>query len=136
MKKIAIIASAIAALTSMEASAGTLLYRGSNPRITPTANPYNAGNLDKQAELSRPKERRASSSSAFSQLSEADLLKRSVISSLASRYQQILTNANSADGTINFGDGTFADYITVGGTRFITFRDTIAGTTTEISFPL
>ncbi len=120
-----------------DASASPMTYRGNNPRISPNANPYNAGNLDKTAELTRPKDKKAASrASGYAGLSEADLLKRSVVSSLASRYQQILTGTDQSSGTINFGDGTYADFTTVGSTRFITFRDTIKGTTTDISFPL
>jgi len=114
------------------ASAAPLIYRGNNPNISPGASPLNEAGIASRAELTRPKQKNSSFGTA---ISESTLLKQSVINGLSTHYQQILTGSSSGSGTINFGDGNFADYSTVGGVRTIIFRNA-DGTTTTISFPL
>ncbi len=116
-----------------EASASPQIYRGNNPRITPTANPFNADNIQKQAELTRPKDPKAASAGSFN---ESELLRRSVISSLSARYTSLLTGSSPDNGVINFGDGSTATYSTSGGIRTIVLFNGQTGATTTISFPL
>ena len=133
MKQAWILGAALASLLAAEASAAPLMYHGNNPRITPSANPYNSGNLDKIADLTRPKEKR-SSSSTFGSLSESDLLKRSLVSSLTSQYLAKLTG-NTA-GSFNIGDGEVWEYYTdANNFRHIIIHG-LDGSSTDIGYSL
>lgn len=123
-----------ACIYAAQADASSMVYRGSNPGITPTANPFNETAISNRANLTRPKDKSSSTRSA--RLTKAELLEQSVISGLSSNYLTILTGTNSGSGTLNFGDGSFADYSTENGIRTIVFRNTITGETTTISFPI
>ncbi len=133
MKYTMIVASVIiSCVISMEAGASQIVYRGINPEITPTANPLNETAISNFSALTRPSSRNAN---AFATLTEAQLLKQSVIGGLSTTYQQILTGKTSSSGTVNFGDGSYADYTTSGDVRYITFYD-LNGSSTQISFPI
>jgi len=112
------------------AEASPVVYTGINPGITPTANPFNASAISNFSGLTKK-----TAPSSANTLTEAELLKQSVITGLSSTYQQLLTGSTPSSGTVNFGDGSSAVFSTVGGTRYITFYD-IHGRSTQISFPL
>jgi acyl-CoA reductase-like NAD-dependent aldehyde dehydrogenase len=124
----------LTAITSLmlisSAEASPIVYTGINPEISPTANPFNESAIANFSGLTKKTKPSASTS-----LTEAQLLKQSVITGLSSTYQQLLTGSNPSAGTVNFGDGSTAVYSTVGNVRYITFYD-LNGQSTQISFPL
>lgn len=109
-----------------------LVYHGNNINITPTASPYSAAGIETRAALTRPKEKIADTSSQ----TEADLVKKSVLSSLSSTITQKLTGNTVGSGTVNFGDGSWAEFSTsIDNIRTIITHN-LDGTSTTISFPL
>lgn len=119
----------ITAVSSVDAA--PLIYHGNNPNISPNASAFNATGIDTRAALTRPKEKKDSNATQ----TDAELVKRSVLSSLSSTISTKLTGADSGNGRVNFGDGSYADYSTVGGIRTIVTHN-LDGTSTSISFPL
>ncbi|MEI6730896.1 MAG: hypothetical protein WCL30_06505, partial [Pseudomonadota bacterium] len=102
------------------------------PNISPGASPYNATNIDTRAALTRPKEKTSTTNAGKS---DAELVKQSVLSSLSSTITQKLTGTTVGNGTVNFGDGSWAEFTTVNNIRTITTHN-LDGTSTTISFPL
>lgn len=113
------------------AQASPLVYRGNNPAITPTAPSFNQSGIDSRAALTRPKEK----VSTGTRLTDAELIRQSVLNGLSASYLSTLTAAGSTNGTLNFGDGSYATYTTASGIRTVTFHN-LDGTTTTISFPI
>ena len=111
--------------------AAPLIYRGNNPNITPTASPYNAAGIDARSALTRPKQKISPTPTQ----SDAEIVRRSVLSSLSSTISERLTGASSGNGRVNFGDGSYAEYTTSGGVRTIITHN-LDGTTTTISFAI
>jgi len=135
MFKISFVACAVFAMSVQNVCAASLLYHGNNPNITPSASAFNATAIDARAALTRPKEKTTSAAAQ----SDAELVRRSALASVSSSISQKLTGADSGNGTVNFGDGSYADYTTglVNGvnTRTIITHN-LDGTSTTISFPL
>lgn len=113
------------------AFAAPLIYHGNNPNISPSASAFNATGIDTRANLTRPKQKTEPTPTQ----TDAEIVRRSVLSSLSSTISQKLTGADSGSGRVNFGDGSFADYTTAGGVRTIVTHN-LDGTTTTISFAL
>lgn len=113
------------------AMAAPLIYHGNNANITPTALPYNLSTIEARAALTRPKQKVEPTPTQ----TDAEIVRRSVLSSLSSTISERLTGADSGSGRVNFGDGSFADYTTAGGVRTIVTHN-LDGTTTTISFAL
>ncbi len=116
---------------AVPAFAAPLIYRGNNPNITPSASAFNATGIDARAALTRPKQKQEATPTQ----TDAEIVRRSVLSSLSSTISQKLTGADSGSGRVNFGDGSYADYTTAGGIRTIVTHN-LDGTTTTISFAL
>jgi hypothetical protein len=133
MKNIFILLLAMIAAQGMTNAsiAAPLIYHGNNPNITPTAPQFNAAGIEARATLTRPKQR----VEATPTQTDAEIVRRSVLSSLSSTISAKLTGADSGSGRVNFGDGSYADYTTVNGTRTIVTHN-LDGTTTSISFAL
>ncbi len=132
MKNNIIVAVAFIALSfAAPLFAAPLVYHGNNPNITPTAPAFNAASIDARAALTRPKQKVDSTPTQ----SDTEIVRRSVLSSLSSTISQKLTGADSGNGRVNFGDGSYAEYTTVGGIRTIVTHN-LDGTTTTISFAL
>lgn len=111
--------------------AAPLIYHGNNPNITSGASAFNSTGIDARAALTRPKEKREATPTQ----TDAEIVRRSVLSSLSSTISAKLTGADSGSGRVNFGDGSYADYSTSGGTRTIVTHN-LDGTSTTISFAL
>jgi hypothetical protein len=133
MKKIGIIIFATLASSGMinPSIAAPLIYHGNNPNITPTAPQFNAAGIETRATLTRPKQKVAPTPTQ----TDGEIVRRSVLSSLSSTISNKLTGADSGNGRVNFGDGSYADYTTEGGVRTIVTHN-LDGTTTSISFAL
>lgn len=127
----------VAVFAASAAQASSIIYRPMNPHISPGAFPSNELSITNTANLSKPKNTGVGNSGA-SRLSTAEQLKSATISSLSSQLSAKLLDTDvTAAGTINFGDGVYADYTTSPeGIRTIIFRDTVKGTSTEISFSI
>ena len=133
MKKIAYLTAIIALAAPFSSSAAPIVYRGMNPHISPSAYPSYEASVTNTANLTKPKN--TGKTSSVTRLTEAELIKQSTISGLSTRYTQLLTGNSPGSGTVNFGDGSYAEYSTADGVRTIVFHN-LDGSTTEISFPL
>ena len=131
MKKLLL--ATLVAVSASAAQATPIVYHGMNPQISPSAYPSNEGAINDMASLTKPKNTGPHTTSG--QLTEAQLIKQSTINGLSSRYTALLTGSSPDNGTVNFGDGSYADYRTTGGIRYITFHNN-DGSSTEISFPI
>jgi len=122
---------AIFAIAAKTVCAAPLLYHGNNPNITPSASAFNATGIDARAALTRPKEKVA----PIAGQSDAELVRRSVLSSISSTITQKLVGTGQDAGVANFGDGSYAEWSTAGGIRTIITHN-LDGSSTTISFPL
>lgn len=112
------------------ACASPMIYHGSNPDITPTANPANESSIAALASLTRPVQPAAPQTNQTT----AQLVKTGVLSSLSSAITQQLLAKSTPDGTVlNFGDGSSATFSTVGSLRTLTIHN-LDGTSTTISY--
>lgn len=111
--------------------AAPLVYHGNNPNISPAASAFNDTGIEARASLTRPKAKQEPTPVE----SDTEIVRRSVLSSLSSTISQKLTGNDSGNGRVNFGDGSYADYTTVGGIRNIVTHN-LDGTSTTISFAL
>lgn len=111
------------------AHAGGLIYRGNNANITPGAAPYSQGAIEKQANLSRPKEKVA----AATTVSTADSLKTNFLNTF---YSQIITGAEPT-GSFTFSDHSYISFADNVGTgqRIVTFHNN-DGSSTQFEFPI
>ena len=124
---------ALIALTAGTAQATPIVYHGMNPQISPSAFPSNESAINDMASLTKPKNTGVKTTST--PLSEAQLIKQSTINGLSSKYTALLTGSSPDNGTVNFGDGSTAEYSTTGNIRKIVFHN-LDGSSTEISFPI
>jgi hypothetical protein len=131
MFKISFVACAVFVISMQNVCAAPLLYHGNNPNITPSASAFNATAIDARAALTRPKEKTVSAAGQ----SDAELVRRSVLSQISSTITQKLVGSGQDSGIANFGDGSYAEWSTVDGIRTIITHN-LDGTSTTISFPL
>jgi hypothetical protein len=115
-----------------QALASPIAYEGRNPNITPGASPLYANVIDSRAQLTRPDKPKAAST----ELTTSQLVERGVATGLATHALSILTGAGSGNGTIQFGDGRYAEYTTLGGIRTIRLFGVDGLLESEISFPI
>jgi hypothetical protein len=115
-----------------QAAASPIAYEGRNPNITPGASPLYANVIDSRAQLTRPDKPKAASTD----LTTSQLVERGVATGLATHALSILTGPGSGNGTIQFGDGRYAEYMTVGGIRTIRLFGVNGLLESEISFPI
>jgi hypothetical protein len=118
-------------LSAVASSATPLVYAPKNPNIAPMTNSQNAISASGessylQATLSTPPHVTSA---------EDNLLTSNVMTNLPEQYKAVLTAVTPSGGTVDFGDGSSANYSTVNGIRNITFFF-LDGTSTSVSLPI
>lgn len=122
MKLSTLTLAALAGLAAVaQAQAAPLIYRGNNPNITPGAPVYNTAGIEKRADLTRPRDPRASRSSET--FSQSELVKRGIASGLSAQYVAQLTSNTPGSGSVDLGEQGRIEYVTNAHDQTIIFYD-------------